>query len=272
MNFARTLRALPVSLALFGLPAPPAAAQEVQCVATIFTRLVEQESPGAPAHGAIIDTVGALERLSGLSISVKVVPWARAILETTNGSKDCVLGPYKSPEREAALDYIDQPIYRDFHVMVGRREGHPDWTGSIEDLAGRRVVLINGWYYGKAMEQALGSFDIAIANSADQGLLMVANKRADLVALTERDALGGIERLGLASRLLLLSPPFGSRAGYIALTRAHDLAGIREKLVQALATLHDTGEQAAILARYGLHIDAASIDPLPAGGSAPSTN
>lgn len=264
------LRVLPVSLALLGLPALPAAAQELRCVATIFTRLVEQENPDIPAHGAIIDTVVALERLSGLRISVKVVPWARALLETTNGTQDCVLGPYKSPEREAALDYIDQPIYRDFHVMVARRDRHPDWTGSIEDLAGRRVVLINGWYYGKAMEDALGSFDIAIANSADQGLLMVANNRADTVALTERDALGGVERLGFADRLMLLTPPFGSRAGYLALTRAHDLGVVREKLEQALATLHQTGEQAAILARYGLHIDAASIDPFPSVGAVPS--
>jgi polar amino acid transport system substrate-binding protein len=264
------LRALPVSLALLGLSALPAAAQELQCVATIFTRLVEQETPTKPPHGAIIDTVGALERLSGLSISVRVVPWARALLETTNGDRDCVLGPYKSPEREAALDYIDQPIYRDFHVMVARRDSPPDWNGRIEDLAGRRVVLINGWYYGKALEDALGSFDIAIANSADQGLLMVANNRMEMVALTERDALGGIERLDLGDKLMLLSPPFGSRAGYIALTRAHGLGDIRGRLEQALATLHQSGEQAAILARYGLHIDAASIDPSPVVGAAPS--
>jgi polar amino acid transport system substrate-binding protein len=260
---------MPVLLALCCLPAQPAAAQALNCVATNFTRLVEQDGPGSSPRGAIIDTVAAIERVSGLTISVKIQPWARALLETTNGLHDCVLGPYKSVERIAALDFIDLPIYRDFLVLVTREHETFGWNGSLASMAGQRVVLINGWYYGLAMETELPELSITIANTADQGLLMVANRRADIVALTERDARGGIDRLDLGQSLNLLRPPFGSRAGYIALTRKHDLGAAREKLEAALVTLRQSGEQATILARYGLHLNDAGIDttPLPAAAT-----
>src|SRR3990167_5639496 len=136
----RRLFALMVSLALL-LP-PLALARELLAVGTDFPRIFERTAAGE-YRGLGPDVLRQVLEPRGHSLRFASYPWARAQRMVELGQADILIGPYRSPVREARFAFVGQAFYRDRIVFYCRRARSCQWSGDFRQLAGQRIAVVD---------------------------------------------------------------------------------------------------------------------------------
>src|SRR3546814_12851251 len=73
------------------------------------------------------------------------VPYARAFAMMQNGEGDLMLGPNRTPEREAYLLYLEPALPAEPKVFVVRQNGPV--IARRDDLRGLRIATLRGAHY-----------------------------------------------------------------------------------------------------------------------------
>lgn len=71
--------------------------------------------------GQATDLVHKVMRASGLSYEIKLLPWTRAMRNTTGGNNTLIFSIVRSPEREENFKWL-VPIARDHYYLFGRAD------------------------------------------------------------------------------------------------------------------------------------------------------
>lgn len=132
----------------------PVLAEEVRLVYEDFPPF--ESLQGGEAQGESVTLIRQVCAQLGLTPVFMHRPWARALDDVRTGHADGIFSLFRSEEREKSLIYARQPLAHDETVVfVVRDDLHPE---SLEDLAGLRVGLVRGHYYGSGVvERAPGS-------------------------------------------------------------------------------------------------------------------
>lgn len=182
-----------------------------------FARIFEGGA-GLTPRGLAVDL---LTQLYGAAVQFEWVPWARAQLMVEHGEADLLIGPYRTPEREARFRFSVRPFYEDAMVWMARRGESELWQGDLTALSDRPLACVRGWAYGSRFEQLKPQFKrLTQVSSVEAGLQMLMLRRVDLFAANERNCQPALEQLGLVAQVEPCLPPLDVLRGHMAFVRS----------------------------------------------------
>jgi polar amino acid transport system substrate-binding protein len=247
-----------VGVVLCALAACTAQAKEVLVVGTTFARIYEQTETGE-FIGLGAELARTIAQQQCLTLKFGIFPWARAQEMVANGSADVLVGPYKTPAREARFIFGDQPFYQDNMVFYKLAGSKASWDGTYESLKGKRLVAVLGWVYGTPFDQERANLGVTNANTVESGLTMLLNNRMDFFVANERNTTAGMAALGKYDQFAVVSPMIGKEVGYFAFTKDAESEELRQAFNAGMAKLIESGEYAAMAKRFSITMPAALV-------------
>ena len=233
-----------------GIVAPAWAQEELLAVGTTFARIYEPEPPGA--RGLAVEL---LRRIYGEPLRLAFMPYPRAQLEVEQGDADVLVGPYRTPEREARFLFSQRPFYEDEMVFYARRNGPLRWDGQFPRLAEMEVGAVKGWAYGAGFEAMRPYMKrLTLVTDVSRGLLMLKLERLELFATNERNTVPVLEQLKLADVLVKLSPPLDLMRGHFAFPRTPRGQRLRQRCDEGFEFLLRSGEFARLAQAWGVRV------------------
>lgn len=235
---------LALSACLSALPAAQAA--ELLAVGTEFRNVFER-TPSGEFIGLGVDVVRALAQQAGDTVRFEIYPWPRAQAMVELGQAEILIGPYKTPEREARFSFLERAFYQDRMVFFARSGSLREWRGKYDNLDGIHIAAISGWVYGAAFDHARPKLKVSNAPKLENGVLMLVHGRVELLAANRRNIEPVLQSLRLQNAVVELSPIIDVQNGYLAFPRNVQFDALRLRYNQAFNQLVDRGE----LARLG---------------------
>lgn len=231
-----------MALGAFGLPARAAPALHVVGSADSPYRRFE----GGTASGLYFDLLRAAAERANWPLRFTEVPAARALRMLELGDADAMVGPLRTPEREAYLHYSritlppeDKAVYT---------AGPTPVIDSLDDLPGRRLGVQLGKRYGPVIDdnRLLQRVEVSTYRAA---LTLVHLGRLDAALVPERQG----DELSAALNLRLHKQPLriAGKTPYLVLAKRSAWLPRLPELEQAFDTLKKGGHWDALLRRYG---------------------
>lgn len=208
-------------------------------------RIVQEGEEGSAHSGFYVDIMREAATRAGIDLEFKVVPFKRALVLLERGEADIMLGPNRTVEREAYLDYLDVEISREAKVFY-LREDEPDIV-DYADLAGRRIAVLRGAKYFDQFDSDEDLEKVKLASYAT-AIRVVEGGRVDALIMPELQGDYLLKEHGQPLRKSTYSVP--GRPSYIAVSKRSPLQESRESLLRALRSMDEDGTTAAIISRY----------------------
>lgn len=228
---------------------PPARATPLRAVGSQFARIFEGAEGQAP-KGLAVDLLG---QLFGDSLRCEWLPWSRAQLMVEQGEADILIGPYRTPEREARMLFSVRSFYSDAMVWYARRGEEARWGGEFGTLAQTPVAAVRGWAYGSRFERMKTSMSqLTWVQNVDAGLLMLTKRRVELFAANDRNCQPVLQRLSLTDTVARCSPPLDVLHGHMAFARSAGGEDLARRYDQAFEQWLRTGSAAELYRRWGV--------------------
>ncbi|HVJ40063.1 MAG TPA: transporter substrate-binding domain-containing protein [Dongiaceae bacterium] len=244
------LAALLILAAGLWRPTAGADARELRVIAEAFPTIAEK-APDGSLSGVGVEITRAIAAKLNLPMTITVFPWGRSLAEMQRGEADILIGPYPTPERAAYMDFSVQAIYRAKVVLFAPADKRLDWQGDFNKLAGLRIGTTLAWYYGANFERHRASLKLEETTHQPDAFQMLMHDRIDLVITTESAGQAAIDQLGLAGRVVELTPPVDILEGHIGFSKKPEMQAVREAFDRALDALVADGTVARINQRYG---------------------
>ncbi|MGM9481333.1 substrate-binding periplasmic protein [Roseateles sp. NT4] len=227
----------------------PAQATPLRAVGAQFARIFEGSEGQAPKGLA----VELLAMLFGDNVRCEWLPWSRAQLMIEQGEADILIGPYRTPEREARMLFSVRSFYSDAMVWYARRGEEGRWTGEVAELSQTPVAAVRGWAYGSRFERMKTAMNqLTWVQNVDAGLQMLTKKRVDLFAANDRNCLPVLQKLNLTDAVTRCSPPLDVLHGHMAFARSALGDDIARRYDQAFEQWLRTGPAAELYRRWGV--------------------
>lgn len=250
-GFSRRLFAVVASLALL-LP-PLALARELLAVGSDFSRVFERTAAGE-YRGLGPDVLRQVLEPRGYSLRFASYPWARAQRMVELGQADILIGPYRSPAREARFAFVGPAFYRDRIVFYRRSDKPFAWFGDFRQLAGQRIGVVRAWAYGERFDSVREGLDLVTVEGVANGLKMLSVGRLELLASNQRNTQPVLQALGLGDEISPLEPPIDFQDGYFAFPLQRSHARLREDFDEGFRQLVERGQLARLAAQWQVDI------------------
>jgi hypothetical protein len=165
-----------IVLLLIGTVAVASETGELRLVSTVwppFTDVAEKPRLAAElVHEAL--------KRGGVDAETYIVPDPELVSSMRDGSHAGSGALWRSPERERFLLY-SKPYMENRLVLVGRK-GSSVRATSFDELAGKRVALIDGFAYGPDVDDATGPIFV-YGDSIEQNLRAVLDGKTDYMVI-----------------------------------------------------------------------------------------
>jgi polar amino acid transport system substrate-binding protein len=241
------------ALLAIALAAASAGARELLVVGAHFERVYERRADGE-FTGMGPDIVRMVARRNKDSVRFEIYPWARAQAMVTQGLADILVGPYKSAERLERMAFSRSAFYRDDMVFYAQAGASHGWQGDYAALAGKSIVVMNGWAYGPGFDAARPRLRVSTANNVENGLLMLTHKHVALFASNRRNTEPVLTALKLGGQVVALPHVIEVQDGYFAFPKRASHDPIRASFDAAFDTLIENGELKRLSQRYDVDI------------------
>jgi len=136
--------------------------------------------PTLPNEGPITEIVIAAFDKVGYDVSVKYVPWARAVADAKAGKADGLHGAWYSQEREEWFVYSDKLPGNEI-VLFKRKGTEPQAFDGYDDLQPYRIGVVRGYVNPPEFDAA--DLRTEEANSDKLNLTKLAKGRVDLILI-----------------------------------------------------------------------------------------
>ncbi len=177
--------------------------------------------PSLTNEGPITEIVTESFKKVGYQVSVKYVPWARAMADAKAGKADGLHGGWYSKEREQWFVYSDKLPGNEI-VLFKRKGTEPQSFTSYADLQSYKIGVVRG--YRNPSEFDAANLHVEEANSDTLNLAKLAKNRVDLI-LVDRALAKYIlanELTEYADELEAVDPPLDILPLYILFSKETD--------------------------------------------------
>lgn len=229
------------------------AGRELRVVSTRFPRIYELGADGV-FDGMGVELVRTIATQLGYTVRFEIFPWARAQRMLNQGQADILVGPYKSAERMSTMAFSSRAFFEDQLAFYIRSDSKIEWGGDYQALAGKRIVVLNGWAYGAAFDQARPGLLLSVSNTVENGLTMLVHRRVDLFATDRRDTDPVVVSLGMQGKVAVLEPLIDTQMAYLAFPRLEAFDELRAQFDHALNQMATRGTLQKLGQRYGVSV------------------
>ena len=203
-----------------------------------------QYQDGAEVSGVAVDIVREAFRRMGRPVHISIYPWGRSLAMAESGQADAIFTLYKTPEREARLDYSRQVLMPQEVSLFVLRDSLIRFDGRLSQLAGYRFGVVRAVSYGAIFDAAARQGGIRIAETAasgEQNMEKLLARRFDILISNRLGARDIIRRQHAEALVRELKPPVEQIPSYIAFASKPELAGMRDRFDAALETMKRDG-------------------------------
>lgn len=204
--------------------------------------------------GAVPELLQEIAAPLGLRVEVRNIgSWARVQRQAAQGEIDLVAGAFRTPERQAYLDYVLPPmISLETSVWVPRsREFTYQGWPSLRNKKG--CTLINNSFGALFDQYALEFLNIDGVRSIEQSFRMAKAGRVDYVLYEQLQGQVKLARLGLDDEFVALGPVVSREGLFFAFPKRSPCNNgvMREAFASRLAKLVDNGRVLELVSEYG---------------------
>lgn len=207
-------------------------------------RIIDDSIRPPRYSGIYVDIARAAAARAGVRLAFMQVPYARAFAMMQNGEGDLMLGPNRTPEREAYLLYLEPALPAEPKVFVVRPGGPV--IARPDDLHGLRIATLRGAHYSAGFDGDAALSRVPVVDY-ETALRMLDGGRVEAAIMPE-----------MRARWLLREQPGLRLAGYrlpgdpsyIVMARRSPHLALADRLSAALRQVQAAGEIARILALY----------------------
>ncbi|MBW7565657.1 transporter substrate-binding domain-containing protein [Chromobacterium subtsugae] len=228
---------------------PARAAPALELVTLQYPPYQYQEN--GEVKGFAADLVREAFRRLNLAVHISVYPWGRSIAMVTDGRADAIFTLYRTPEREALLDYSNETLAQQEVSLFVRKDSPISSGGRLDALSAYRFGVVRAVSYGVVFDQAVKSGQIKVgevAASGEQNMDMLLAQRFDILVSNRLGARDILRRRHEEALVRELSPPLEAIPSYMAFARKRSLAGLRQRFDAALAAMKRDGSYARLSA------------------------
>jgi polar amino acid transport system substrate-binding protein len=206
---------------------------------------------GVPKGFAVDAGVEVLRR-AGYDVTVRLLPFARAMQQTAEGG--VMTGVFYSDDSARLYKYSDPFIPDDVVVVVAKGREFP--FAKAEDLAGKRIGMQGSFFYGSEFAKMMATQQVIVDADSSPNLRMkkLSAGRVDAVLIDPglaafRDSV--LQADLPAEDFTVLSPPLARLPNHLILGRnVRDGDAVLARLNKAIAECAKDGTFDKILARY----------------------
>lgn len=125
-------------------------------------------------------------QLSGITLNVQAVPYARALSMTQNGEVNACWNVTRQPSTEAQFLFGREPLFQASASYYYKAGKDLHFAGPADIPDGTRVAVINGYEYGDEFEQQRHRFQLVEVSKQKQMLALLLNERVDVALFFDR--------------------------------------------------------------------------------------
>ena len=205
-------------------------------------RIVE----GLKFSGIYVDTMREIAKRIGVRLHFVEAPFARALLMMKQGEHaDIMLGPNRTPTREAFMIYTDATFPREdkaFYIA-------PEATDikHYEDLSGLRIAVQIGHVYFPRFDHDENLIKDAVSNY-ELGISKVEKGRNDVIIMPEQQGDWLLKQMGV--QLKKASLVVEGKPSFITLSLESGAIKYRQAIEETMQQLKEEGVIQQILERY----------------------
>ena len=204
-------------------------------------------------RGAAVDILTEAFRRCKQPVSIRVLPWARALLQAQEGSADAVFTAVKTPEREQALAFSHEPILALVVSLFVRKDSKLRYGGDLGGLAEQRFGTVNQFSNGALFDGAVKAGmlkKVEVVSDTDTNVKKLLAGRIDVMVNNRYGAIYFLKMNDALDQVVELAPEVDNSPGYLAFTRKHDFSRLSLAYDAALESMKRDGSYQRILERY----------------------
>ena len=211
--------------------------------------------PGDEKAGYVVELAKEAFRRHGRTFEYRPTPWNRALIETTSGNYDGVIGAVK--EEAPNLIFPNEPIGMS-GVSFATKATNSWRYKEISDLKGVRVGIIPDYFYGDELDAYFSDPKVKVQKLHDssplqQGIKLIQLGRLDAILDDNTVLLYTITQMGLNNKIVLAGQADEALPLHIGFSpkgeRGKTLA---REFTTSIQAMRSDGTLQAILSRYGL--------------------
>ncbi|MEH6686363.1 MAG: transporter substrate-binding domain-containing protein [Halopseudomonas sabulinigri] len=181
----------------------------------------------------------------------RLMPWRRALYNTSIGRADAILDISPNPQRRQEYIFSSEPLSISESVLFYRKD-RPHRFTELHDLKGLKVGVSAGYVYGNPEFMSADYFSREPTASAQACLSMLMLGRIDMVMMNKRAGLFTLRQLALEDKIDHHPLVVSSGPLFLAFHQTPELRQLSERFSTALSTFKGSNEYLQILQRYGL--------------------
>lgn len=210
--------------------------------------------PNSDSPGYMIDLAKAIFEPQGIAVDYQLMPWSRAIQETRVGKSDCVVGAYKSDQR----DFIFAKAHWGIDQTLFYKLKADKWVykGKVDALNDRKVGVISGYSYGSELDEVFTQIKVQRAKgdqAVETNIKKLITGRIDTMIESHYVMNSKLLELALTDKVVSAGDTLQGEPMYLACTpnSARSKKWI-DMVDQAIPELKKSGRFKRILQKYNI--------------------
>ena len=225
---------------------------EEYVVATFKLKPMMSVDGSGQAEGILVTlTREAFER-AGHKVSFRHLPFKRAFTEVKLGKVTAMSSLFRTPEREAKIQYPDTPLIEYQMVFIALKDYQRVFENDLSFLQSQRLSLLSGSSYTKRLYDAIDQHQARLekVKDFDAAARMLLLGRVDVIAVELYSGLEAIRKLQREPDIKILPPPFASIPVYLGYTRERDMTLLMAEVERSFQEMRADGTFNRLLSQY----------------------
>jgi polar amino acid transport system substrate-binding protein len=198
---------------------------------------------GKPA-GFAIEILQEAFRRAKVPVEIRVMPWARCLMEARSGRADAIFPTFITAQREEFLDFPHEPLLFETQSFFVRSDAPIQYEQDFSAYANLRVGVVNGTSYGPIFDKIIQDNqykNIELYKNIDGMVKMISANRIDIIADDRVNIIYRAKEFGMQEDIRELSPPIRTTPSFLAFVKGGKKANIRDALDAALRSMREDG-------------------------------
>jgi polar amino acid transport system substrate-binding protein len=199
--------------------------------------------------GVDVEVTGTVLKNIGYDSEIQIMSWSRAINLAKQAKIDVLLGCYKTPDRDAALYFSQEPSSVSRIDLCYRKGADFEYSG-IDSLTGKKIGILRDFSYGDAIDNAT-HLSLAVGNHLETNFKKLLSGQLDAVLVNRTVGAATAEKMGILDQLAYSDEPIHQENAYTVFARKPGYEELAGRYSTALIAFKQTDEYRAILKKYG---------------------
>ena len=200
------------------------------------------------AKGIDADIIAELFQRLGRTYTIRSLPWKRALGYTQDGDADGTIAAFKTPEREAYAQFLEQPLhFSTYSVFV--KKGDEFSFETVEGLYGKTIGINAEYSVSPTFDAAVQAGQIVVeeVKETEQNTRKLLARRIDAMINNRHVTLYTAKTLGLSEGIVPLSRPVQEpRLSYLMISHAAEIEQKAELIQQLNQVLNEMWQDGTV--------------------------